>query len=880
MTDAIEQFLQHMKDVGCAPSDPACVEADDKFHRYHVEGDKPGIKNGSYKLSVAPDGFGFGFCMTFKEGVSHGWHTKSSRKFTAEEKADHKKRTDQVRRQRESERVAAEAIAADRSARMWKRASKVGSTAYSERKGILLHGARVWRDLIIVPVRRGPDLVSLQFISPDGSKRFLRDGPIEGAYFSLATSKDDLGHIGIVEGYATGCTVRQATGLPVICAFNAGNLKAVAVAIRKRYPDATITLFADHDQWTERPDGTPWNPGLEKAQEAAVAIGGARVLAPVVDHDDPERPTDWNDVGEDAVREAFFAPIPDHRSDEIPDDMLPEYDDPIGVGYEDEDPLSKINPQGHNDGQYYFYPVESGQITALTAPGLNSMQNLYRLAPRKFWEDAYGDGGKLPDKQICSMASAHLMDACHRRGIYLPETTRGVGVWIDDGEVVVNTGDAIYHRGQKHHPAVFKGQFVYESGPRVMTMNDVPLRNADADKVRQICRMLTWKKPLFADLLAGWMVIAPVGGALGFRSHIWLTGGSGTGKTTIVSKIIAPVIGQMAIMREGGTTEAAVRKALGKSSRPYFLDEAESEGMRAKANMQQILTLARIAASGGTIQNANETFRVQSCFGFSSIVPAIEQLADENRITLLSVERNPRPTRGEEYAKLLQTINETFTPDYCARLMARTVQNMDALLQNTATFTLAAQMKFGNARSGEHIGPMLAGAFLLTSTRLLSLDEARSWIDAQEWSWHEGNDDGQSDSHRCLSHMLAARIRYDVQGMSKESPVGELVDVAAKGDADDAARAHKALRSYGFFVEDGRLYVANTSPPIKRIMADTPWTVWKSSLERYPGADNAGGKTRYFAPGLKVRAVSLPLSDLLAPVQGGSWDDVQPEVVV
>lgn len=882
MTDALSQFIDHMRNVGCPPSDASAIQGDDKIRRFHIQGDKPGTQNGRYALRHDGD-FSFGWVINSKEGHTHAWHTRSSRKFTAEEKAEHKRRAEQARRDAQAARDGREAVAASRAARIWERASKAGSTAYSERKGIRLNGARIWRDMLIVPVRRGPQLTSLQFISADGSKKFLKDGAIDGAYFSLATGKDDLSHIGIVEGYATGCTVRQATGLPVICAFNAGNLKAVALAIRAKYPDATITFFADHDQWTQKPDGTPWNPGLEKAQEAAVAIGGARVLAPNVPHDHPERPTDWNDVGEEAVREAFHAPIPDHR-EPIPDEMLPEYDyddEPVGLSYEEEDPLHLINPQGHNDGTYYFYPLESGQITGLSAPGLNSIQNLYRLAPRSFWERAYGIGGEVSDKKICALASAALMDACHRRGIYLPETTRGVGVWIDGGKVAVNTGDAVVYDGRSVAPAAFRGEYVYESGPRVMKLATEPLRNAEADKLRQICKRLSWKRDIYADLLAGFLVVAAVGGAVPWRPHVWITGPSGAGKSTVMKEVIGTVLRQIAVLREGGTTEAAVRKALGRSSRPYVLDEAESESPRAKANMQAILTIARIASSGGLIENANDKFRAQSCFCFCSINPGVEQLADESRITLLSLDKDSTPGSADRYAKLLIMIRETLTPEYSARLMARTVANIDALLANTATFSLAAAAAFGSARSGDQIGPLLAGAFLLTSTRQVTLDEAKSWIAAQEWSWHEGNDDGQSDSHRCLAHMMAARVRYDVDGQGRESSLGELVERAVRGTGDTEQKAKDALKGYGIKVSDGRLLIANQSSPLKRIMADTPWGVWKSALERFPGADNAGGRVVYFAPALKVRAVSIPVADVLAPAQSGAdWDTVEPEEVL
>ena len=67
---------------------------------------------------------------------------------------------------------------------------------------------------------------------------------------------------------ATGATVFEATGYAVAVAFNAGNLKAVALAMRGKFPEAKIILCADNDTHT------PGNSGLTKAKEAADAVGG------------------------------------------------------------------------------------------------------------------------------------------------------------------------------------------------------------------------------------------------------------------------------------------------------------------------------------------------------------------------------------------------------------------------------------------------------------------------------------------------------------------------------------------------------------------------------------------------------------------------------
>lgn len=856
MPDHISAFIDHMRSCGVAPADPAEITDDDKPRRYRLDGDKPKARNATYQLSVESDGFAYGWAHSFKEGVTHPWHSKAGRKMSEADKAEHKRRAAEAKRRRKAEQEAQARKAADKAVRIWE-AAQSGTTDYHDRKGIARHGARVWRDLVVVPMRKDGELVGLQFIQADGSKRFLTGCAKEGSFFSIAKRSDSLDRIVICEGYATACSLRDALGVPVIAAFDAGNLKPVAKAIRKRYPDAAIVIAGDSDQWTERPDGTPWNPGVEKAQQAAVAIGGARVIVPQVPADDSERRTDWNDIastdGLDAIRSAFDAPEepPMPNPDEPPMDDYPAW----------EDPLETVRPLGHNRGVYYFFPRAAGQIVALSSTGMSKIQNLYMLAPRPFWESHYG-GPDISDSKICAFASAHLVDACHQKGIFEPESTRGVGAWIDRGRVVVNTGDAVVCDGQSVHPAEFRGEAVYESGPRVIDLGHEPMRNREAVRLREVCRRLNWKRSMYADLLAGWLVVAPVGGALGWRPHIWITGRSGAGKSTVLEEIVCQVLGAIAIRRDGGTTEAGVRKALGSSGRPFILDEAESETAQDRTQMERIIFLARRASSGGVVENFNASFQARSCFCFSAINPRIEQNADKGRITQLELMQDVSPDRDARFDDLLRLIHDVVTPDFSDRLFARTVALMPSLLENARTFSLAASASLGNKRTGDQLGPMIAGAYSLTSSHTISYDDAKAWIERQEWDWSLGGDE-DSDAHKLVTHIMTSRVRYDVGGMTRESSIGEMVGMASSSDAPGHDAAVQGLKGYGIRVDGDRIMIANQSPQLRKLLENTPWIPWGRTLSDHPGSDNNGGKTQYFAPGLISKCITIPLSSIM-----------------
>jgi len=55
------------------------------------------------------------------------------------------------------------------------------------RKGIKANGARLHQGVLVIPVRSGSELHSLQFIAEDGSKRFLSGRRIASGYFSIGS---------------------------------------------------------------------------------------------------------------------------------------------------------------------------------------------------------------------------------------------------------------------------------------------------------------------------------------------------------------------------------------------------------------------------------------------------------------------------------------------------------------------------------------------------------------------------------------------------------------------------------------------------------------------------------------------------------------------
>lgn len=300
---AAHDFLAAIAATGLTP--PGDLIADGTLHRFSTNGR---AKDDAGWYVFHDDDRPAGRFGCNRSGVDSTWRADIKREFTAEEKAAWKRRMDEQRAARDAEAARQRASAASQAAALWSRATPANGHAYLERKGIAGAAAaassRELDGILLVPVKHGPrELVGLQRIDADGGKKFLHGTPAGGGYTTIG--KPGTGPVVIVEGYATGLTVHQATGFCVVIAFNAGNLEAVARKIRAAMPDTVLIIGADDDAFTEG------NPGITAATLAARAVG-ARVVKPTWVDAERGRGTDFNDLKEaeglQAVADCFGEP--------------------------------------------------------------------------------------------------------------------------------------------------------------------------------------------------------------------------------------------------------------------------------------------------------------------------------------------------------------------------------------------------------------------------------------------------------------------------------------------------------------------------------------------------------------------------------------------
>lgn len=277
---------------------------DGGFHTLDVE-DKA-TRNGAGRIRLYADSEGGQVWNHVTSDTLQFW-TKNEQTFTPAEAAARRQRAKEEREKAEALLAEERAAAAKVAAGVWKIAKPTANSIYFDRKqvtptstikeiglaelakmigyhpaakGKAFTGAMVQ----IIPVNNGTEITTIEMISESGLKVGLKNGQKKACFWSShkLPKADSAGLvIGIGEGVSTMLTYLMAGGNIGIAALSCGNLAAVALYFRNRYPAARIEIVSDVGN------------GEQSAIEAARAVNGYLIKPDIADG---STATDINDL--------------------------------------------------------------------------------------------------------------------------------------------------------------------------------------------------------------------------------------------------------------------------------------------------------------------------------------------------------------------------------------------------------------------------------------------------------------------------------------------------------------------------------------------------------------------------------------------------------
>lgn len=507
----------------------------------------------------------------------------------------------------------------------------------------------------------------------------------------------------------------------------------------------------------------------------------------------------------------------------------------------------------------HYQHRQTGQIASIKPAA--QAGPLLQLAPVGWWEQEHP--GRNGPNWVA--ACSYVIELGNRAGTFAPEAMRGRGVWIDNDAVVWHLGDhlevngehvaLIDHRSSHHYPRLPR----LDISPKVE-----PLSNAEGQAILNAIIRMGWTGKHDGLHLAGWAVLASVGGALKVRPVLQLTSPFGSGKTYTSVNILQPMLGGLAISRSN-STEAGIRQILRADSLPVMIDESEGEDPQRRAGH---LKLSRLSYDGtatdrGTTHGQAMSYAVRSSICLIGINTFISNPADRSRTVVVSRRQLP----AEQWAQVDRQVQQVITTSTGERLIRRTITNLHTLRANAATFRRAVEAQLagsGAARAGDTYGHILAGGHMLVSTARLSDDTALEWLDSIGWTATEAMGetggtvvDGAAEAWQCLQHLLSHEEPWKNDTGTGRISIAELIKVRTPD-------ATTALSRRGIKVTDHGLVVANHAEALAPIYGKTKWAGGGHSarLRDLPGTDAV--QKRFEVIGIQ-RGTCVPLAAVQGP---------------
>lgn len=467
-------------------------------------------------------------------------------------------------------------------------------------------------------------------------------------------------------------------------------------------------------------------------------------------------------------------------------------------------PKCPVRPLGYEGTTYYFVDA-MGQLFAAgdKAFGREVILKVFGAAvDYLYWawpsQSSKGTGARWAPEAV----QETLFRAAARRGIWNPvDQVRGVGAWRGpDGGLVLHLGDEVWVNGKPQEPGEVDG-YLYPAGKPVPK----PVEGACGDDVNpapqilQILQSWNWRRgrvsatasepaapAIDALLMFGWLIQSMIGGALDWRTHVFLVGDRGIGKSTL-QDLVRQVLAGLVLHSEDAS-EAFVATELGRDSRPVSIDEMESDPNNPRPD--NMVKLARIASSGGSrgrSSSSHNTIRMtlRSPFLFSSINPPPMREQDLSRIMFLHLK--PLPDGTTRKAFRLEN-PQAWLPLLLRRVMDACgpldrVSNSGGFMLTLQAYREALAEAGHDARAQMTIGTLLACAHLAMGDEAMEAAGFPVESFAAWGQWLPKADTGEANWSQCLTWLLSQRIEA-IRGGERLS-VAQIIDEVRVSDRGD-----------------------------------------------------------------------------------------------
>lgn len=520
-------------------------------------------------------------------------------------------------------------------------------------------------------------------------------------------------------------------------------------------------------------------------------------------------------------------------------------------------PGCPVQPLGM-DGDVAWFLNPNGQVVALKASssGKGPIDFLFcglleylEWAWPRYSQGKDGRSGEVNGYQA-DQARCDLVYAASAMGVYDDtDRLRGRGAWLDDaGRLIYHAGNTVLYKSRWHGPGAL-GRWVFPAGTRIeppWPLNVSPEGDGPADELLELLKTWKWRRPeLDPLLLLGFNCMAMIGGALRWRSMVFLTGERGTGKSTLLE--IQEAVHGGALRRMANVSQAYLYQKVKFDCTPVALDELEAAAEGDMRKVNEIIKLMRVASSGGSIgrgssEGAARDYYCRSAFmcGAINIPPMAPQ--DQSRFAILALMPFPEGTQEPEFdMKRLAVIGR--------QLLTRMLTGFDRWSATFAAYHKGLVAAGHDGRAADQFGALIAAQHIARSDAAPSEADMAFWAEKLAPSMLAETANRSEDWRDCLNFLLDVIPDVMKNRGGKIHSVGGLLRQLREHPSTDLTDIENVLPNLGLALtwrkgvpkdwEHAELFIPANHPETRKLFAGTNWQglagaagVWFTTLQR------------------------------------------------
>ncbi len=479
----------------------------------------------------------------------------------------------------------------------------------------------------------------------------------------------------------------------------------------------------------------------------------------------------------------------------------------------------------------YFYKLET--LTKI---------KLQILAPVNYWLQTSGTNKLNADDWMFLIDD--IIEVASKKDFSI-DYIRGCGACRElDGRICFH--DGIKTVGDYDEKRVFMRK------PKIhIVIGTKHLSKTEIDRMKKAAFNLAFATDSDAMKLLAWSVLAPYAGALKWRPQALLTGPSGSGKSSIENYIIK----KLAIpfrMSGGESTAAGYIQARNYDIGATSIDEADMHTEKEKMRREDLLSIMRQSTSDdtpksykGTADQSGTTYMIRDMFIFIAISPEIESVANDNRLTKISLKKSKM--NKSEWLILEKELQATFIDKNCERLRGMVWDKLETILKIEPEITRRIQASTGkDHRFAVSEGLLMATWLIIWKGYDNPSDEIIDTMIEKNYEMSEP-EESRDETEEMINALLEYKVKVYLEKV-KEFNVLEVLKIIQSGqmctgnDQDKDGMEYigketkqafrRSVNNIGIGLSNGMLAIRNKHAEIMKITGKTYG--YSKLLKRHP----------------------------------------------